>query len=160
MKFSMKRERHTSTVGTFLLHLVLSAVMTKPRVTYLGWSHGPWAVCCGFRVQRLCSAGQGVVQFATEKGNSELEFAIKLFVHTEAFCKEAALYQDTSSPFHKLLPSCRSIVANEDGLFVDGRGCPMPPCIVVERGESLDLWAQRSTQGIDPFTCMQVCPSS
>ena len=97
-----------------------------------------------------------MVQFATERGNSEVEFAIKLFVRMETFQQEAALYEDASRPFRKLLPACRSIVANDDGLFVDGHGCPMPPCIVVERGESLDLWAQRSTQGIDPFTCMQV----
>ena len=34
--------------------------------------------------------------------------------------------------------------ANTDGHFVDPSGHPMPPCIVTERGESLDIWAERA----------------
>ena len=32
----------------------------------------------------------------------------------------------------------------------------MPPCIVMERGESLDMWARRNNRDMDQFTCMQV----
>lgn len=101
-------------------------------------------------------AGQALVQFAADASNSQVEFALKFFVRADAFRQEAVHYRDASSPFRKLLPPCRSIVANHDELFVDGHGRAMPPCIVVERGESLDMWMQRSKQGIDPFTCMQV----
>lgn len=101
-------------------------------------------------------AGQALVQFAVDAANTQMEFALKFFVRGDAFQQEAVHYQDVSSPFRTLLPPCRSIVANSDGLFVDGFGRAMPPCIVVERGESLDMWMQRSKQGIDPFTCMQV----
>ena len=37
-----------------------------------------------------------------------------------------------------------AIEANEDGIHVDGDGKPLPPCIVMERGESLDIWAMRA----------------
>ena len=45
---------------------------------------------------------------------------------------------------------------NADGKFVDGNGRPMPPCIVMEKGESLDMWVQRNKRAMDVFTCMQV----
>ena len=38
----------------------------------------------------------------------------------------------------------RSIEANADGAHVDANGHPLPPCIVMERGESLDIWAARA----------------
>lgn len=38
----------------------------------------------------------------------------------------------------------RNIVDNEDGALVDPAGYPLPPCIVMERGESLDLYSQRN----------------
>lgn len=38
----------------------------------------------------------------------------------------------------------RSIVDNENGEVVDPDGHPLPPCIVMERGESLDLWSRRN----------------
>ena len=37
-----------------------------------------------------------------------------------------------------------AIEANEDGVHVDGGGKPLPPCIEMERGESLDIWAMRA----------------
>ena len=33
---------------------------------------------------------------------------------------------------------------------------PLPPCIVMEKGESLDKWVQRNNRDMDQFTCMQV----
>ena len=38
----------------------------------------------------------------------------------------------------------RNVVDNEDGELVDPGGHPLPPCIVMERGESLDLWSDRN----------------
>ena len=42
------------------------------------------------------------------------------------------------------VPQVRNIVDNEDGALVDPAGYPLPPCIVMERGESLDLYSQRN----------------
>ena len=39
---------------------------------------------------------------------------------------------------------------------VDRNGRPLPPCIVMEKGESLDKWVQRNNRDMDQFTCMQV----
>ena len=38
----------------------------------------------------------------------------------------------------------RNVVGIEDGEVVDPSGHPLPPCIVMERGESLDLWSDRN----------------
>jgi hypothetical protein len=38
----------------------------------------------------------------------------------------------------------RAIVDNTDDSVVDPSGHPLPPCIVMERGESLDLWSERA----------------
>lgn len=38
----------------------------------------------------------------------------------------------------------RAIVDNKDGSVVDPQGYPLPPCIVMERGESLDMWSERA----------------
>jgi hypothetical protein len=43
------------------------------------------------------------------------------------------------------------------GELVDPSGKPMPPCIVMERGESLQEWANRAEP--DLFTALAVCPS-
>ena len=44
-------------------------------------------------------------------------------------------------------PSCFIQVlktySNKDKSLLDAHGHPLPPCIVMERGESLDLWAAR-----------------
>lgn len=103
------------------------------------------------------AAGQAIVQFATHT-LSKVEFAIKFFVSISAFEGEHNQYNDNTTSLRTFLPKARDIVPNNDGAFVDGRGHPMPPCIVMEKGESLDRWAQRNKRAMDPFTCMQVGP--
>jgi hypothetical protein len=102
-----------------------------------------------------CDAGQAVVQFA-KHSVSEEEFAIKFFLFKSAFREERAQYTDRSRPLWHFLPKARAIFDNEDGSFVDAWDSPMPPCIVMEKGESLDQWVKRNTREMDPFTCMQV----
>ena len=43
--------------------------------------------------------------------------------------------------------------------FADAHGEALPPCIVMEKGESLDLWAASTGDGLDMVTGLQV-PSS
>ena len=38
----------------------------------------------------------------------------------------------------------KAVVGNLDGEFTDPSGHSLPPCIVMERGESLDIWTQRA----------------
>ena len=45
--------------------------------------------------------------------------------------------------------------ANDDGSLVDMDGHALPPCIVMERGTSLDMWAQSGKP--DRFQAATVC---
>lgn len=38
----------------------------------------------------------------------------------------------------------RTILDNDDRQLVDPAGHALPPCIVMERGEALDLWSERN----------------
>lgn len=38
----------------------------------------------------------------------------------------------------------RNVEGNTDKQIVDPRGHPLPPCIVMERGKSLDIWVARA----------------
>ena len=64
-------------------------------------------------------------------------------------------YTDTSTPLHRFLPRVHAIMDNADGEHRDSNDYALPSCIVMEKGESLDIWRQRSVKGMDTFTCMQ-----
>ena len=42
------------------------------------------------------------------------------------------------------LPQVRNVESNADKSIKDPQGNPLPPCIVMERGESLDIWSERA----------------
>lgn len=84
--------------------------------------------------------GQGVVQFARGVHDGE-EYAIKFFTHRPAFLCEFELYQNPV--LRNMMPAVTQIESNEDGRIRSTSGWPMPPCIMIERGESLDKWALR-----------------
>ena len=79
-----------------------------------------------------------------------LEYAIKFFLSRGAFDFELALYGTgcggaAASPLAQFLPQVRNVEANDDHALLDPSGHPLPPCIVMERGESLDMWSERAT---------------
>jgi hypothetical protein len=96
-----------------------------------------------------------VVQFSRDR-LSRLEYAAKFFISQAAFNDEAALYSDASSALGRFLPRFRNIIDNADGHMRDRNGRPFPPCIVMEKGESLDMWMQRKHAGVDMETGLQV----
>ena len=100
-------------------------------------------------------AGQAVVQFATDV-RTEREYAIKFFATRDAFIDEAALYSDSQNPLSKLLPRVREICDNVDGRITDAAGEALPPCIIMEKGEALNIWSRRNKGGIDHMTALQV----
>jgi hypothetical protein len=109
-------------------------------------------LCDGLRLH----AGQAIVQFATEV-STDAEFAIKFFATRQSFSDEAALYRDDSdNPLCSMLPAVRDIIDNLDGRFTDSVGDPLPPCIVMEKGESLNIWSRRNKGGLDHTTALQV----
>ena len=86
------------------------------------------------------AGGQGVVQFARGVSDGE-EYAIKFFTQRSAFDREFELY---SNPVLRgMMPAITHIEPNTDSSARSMTGWPMPPCIVIERGESLDMWALR-----------------
>ena len=92
-------------------------------------------------------AGQAIVQMARSK-TSGLEFAIKFFISSTAFAAERAMYKregdSHSNDLAHFLPKVHCVEENLDGALKDVHGHALPPCIVMERGESLDIWAARA----------------
>eukprot|EP00892_Ulva_mutabilis_P008326 jgi/Ulvmu1/5866/UM025_0128.1 len=100
--------------------------------------------------------GQAVVQFARDR-RSDLPYALKFFLCESAFADEARLYTDPTTPLGRFLPRVRNIVeAGADAAVRDANGRPLPPCIAMEKGESLDLWMRRGADGVDFFTGLQI----
>jgi hypothetical protein len=97
-----------------------------------------------------------VVQLA-EDVYSRQQFAVKFFLSKQAFQQEAGLYEDPDQPLGRFLPQCRAIVDPEAGQVCrDKHGHPLPPFIVMEKGEALDKWAARSEDSLDFVTGLQV----
>jgi hypothetical protein len=92
------------------------------------------------------------MQFARGKHDG-LDYAIKFFTVREAFEREDALYSNTV--IRDMMPAVKHIEANSNGEIRSSSGWPFPPCIVIERGESLDKWAERLKP--DFPTTLQVC---
>ena len=75
---------------------------------------------------------------------SSTDHVLKAFATTAAFKAEAALYMDAEKPLGAFLPNMREICDNADREFRDPHGHIMPPCIIMEKGESLDVWRERA----------------
>jgi hypothetical protein len=130
-----------------VLHVQICAVLCEHEVEM-----HQVIVLCG--AASAC-AGQAVVQFAYHSV-SRAEYAIKFFVSATAFKDESNQYMNKDSPLVQFFPKMHALVDNSNGDFQDAFGRSMPPCIVMERGESLDKWVLRNKRALDMFTCMQV----
>ena len=86
------------------------------------------------------NAGQAVVQFARST-RDQGQYALKFFVAAKEFESEVDVYQN--SPLGKLLPKVEGMYDNKDAMLLDPSGNKLPPCIIMERGESLDEWSRR-----------------
>lgn len=88
------------------------------------------------------------------------EFAIKFIARTSAFNQEADIYHNRNTGLGKhldtlLLPDCRNIDDNSSQAVCDPAGVPLPPYIVLKRGESLDMWSKRCKP--DTWQAVGVC---
>ena len=84
--------------------------------------------------------GQGVVQFMRSVVTEEA-VAVKFFLSRSAFEQETALY--SNDVLKGMMPATREVVGNVEGGAMSLRGYRWPPFIVLEKGESLQEWAQR-----------------
>jgi hypothetical protein len=96
------------------------------------------------------SGGQGIVQFVQLRGTSQ-EYVIKFFTWRPAFQWERELYKNPT--LKSMMPATQELVGNEDGSVRVGHFV-MPPCIVLEAGESLQTWMRREDR--DLVTTFQV----
>jgi hypothetical protein len=80
----------------------------------------------------------------------------RFFTLFEAFEREAALYHN--EVLRDMMPAVRAVEPNSDGSVRSASGWPFPPCIIIERGESLDKWAERLKP--DFVTILQARPSA
>ena len=79
-------------------------------------------------------------------------------IHAVAFNNEKALYEDSNQPLGKFLPQLHSVAEGEVSGLRDAYGALMPPCIIMEKGEALDIWIENSGNSIDLFAGLQVRP--
>lgn len=95
------------------------------------------------------------MQFACSKTDPN-QYALKFFLSAHDFEAEKKIYTD--SPLGALLPRHEGLFDNSDSILMDAKGNKLPPCIVMERGESLDEWSKRRKP--DMWAAMPVCNHS
>ena len=85
--------------------------------------------------------GQGVVQFMRNT-RAEIFVAVKFFLSHKAYDTEMQLYK--VDVLRSMMPAIRLELRNGDNVERSSRGYPWPPCIVLEKGESLQEWKART----------------
>jgi hypothetical protein len=65
---------------------------------------------------------------------------------------------DPNQPLGRFLPQMQLVAVGEECGLRDSAGKILPPCIVMEKGEALDVWVDNSGEEMDVFTGLQVCP--
>ena len=68
------------------------------------------------------------------------------------------MYADPAQPLGRFLPQLYAIAEGEEAALRDAKGSSLPPCIIMEKGEALDVWIDNSGEKIDLFTGLQVLP--
>ena len=96
-------------------------------------------------------AGQAVVQFVLAP-QSNCQYAIKFFANRSAYNDEKQLY--LTSELAQFMPTVLEFHDNLAGTSTDPLGNPLPPCFVMEKGESLSDRTKRCEH--DLFTTIQV----
>jgi hypothetical protein len=97
------------------------------------------------------AGGQAIVQFAHAATGSAQQYAIKFYIQQDAFARERDLYMQPI--LREMMPATQEIISNEAGRIRTPGGFVFPPAIVIEKGESLDVWANREAH--DFSTLMQ-----
>jgi hypothetical protein len=100
-------------------------------------------------------AGQAVVQMV-EDGRTRLQYAMKFYLSHADFLQEKELYINPGQPLGRFLPQLHSIIEEKSGALKDRFGNALPSCIVMEKGDALDLWVKSTGEGMDMVTGLQV----
>lgn len=123
-----------------------------------------------------------MVQFAVCM-NTNQRYAVKFFLDRNAFNTESALYRAfnpalRTSPdvdvaarrvcmFHEahapagttvnFLPKIAAMLDGSEDELLDAKGNSLPPCIVMERGENLQEWAERTEPDLYKVFSVRTC---
>ena len=85
--------------------------------------------------------GQGVVQFMRSTRAEEF-VAVKFFLSHTAYDTEMRLYK--VDVLRSMMPAIRMELRNVDAAERSSRGYAWPPCVILEKGESLQEWKART----------------
>eukprot|EP00892_Ulva_mutabilis_P010008 jgi/Ulvmu1/737/UM010_0110.1 len=135
---------------------------TRERLTYIGRQLDLFGrrdlLLQKFRVlgeNERRGGGQAVVQFVLAP-QSNCQYAIKFFANRAAYNDEKQLY--LTSELAQFMPTVLEFHDNDgacgDTIATDPFGNPMPPCFVMEKGESLSDRTKRCEH--DLFTTIQI----
>ena len=103
------------------------------------------------------SAGHSTVQIA-EHTTTHVTYAMKFFLCPAAFQRAKTLYTDSSKPLGHFLPAMARM--HEVGELTGVHGDALPACIIMQPGESLDLYMRHKGHKLDLITCLKVRPAA
>jgi hypothetical protein len=98
------------------------------------------------------SGAQGAVQFVTRPETGE-HFAVKFYTHRPSFEREREVYEDPR--LRAMVPKLHALVANVPPFVTSPSGFPLPPFIIMEKGQSLDEFAVGQAGRVDLMTVAQ-----
>ena len=98
--------------------------------------------------------GQGVVQFMRSTRAEEF-VAVKFFLSETAYDTEMQLYE--VDVLRSMMPEIRMELRNVDAAERSNRGYAWPPCIVLEKGESLQEWKARTQPAFSTILDVRPC---
>ena len=99
--------------------------------------------------------GQGVVQFMRSTRTDEA-VAVKFFLSRTALETELELYD--VEVLRSMMPAVKHEVRNADKAERNSRGYPWPPCIVLEKGESLQEWKAKTQPAFSTIVDVRCLP--
>jgi hypothetical protein len=115
-------------------------------------SRFPCAFCWGCELAVRAGDENSLFALLCSRVSGE-KFAVKFYAVRNAFERERLLYMDPA--LRPMMPATRALIGNYNGAVCGPNGYRFPPCIIIEKGESLKEWARREAQP-DFITTMQV----
>ena len=107
-------------------------------------SHSAFKAEMGLYFQRTSRNATGLAQFLPQV----FQFLswIGRVAHLFLYLLHMGMFTDRSISVDQrnTVPQVRNVESNADKSIKDPQGNPLPPCIVMERGESLDIWSERA----------------
>lgn len=89
------------------------------------------------------------------------EVAVKVYATRAAFTAEAALLANAASPLRAFMPALLALHDNAGAALQGAAGAPLPPCLVMDRGEPLDVFCHlRSPSRSATFAVRARCACS